>query len=140
MLTVELSNDLSVSEYLNLIDSVNWKKLTEEQVEKAIKNSMYVVKAIINGKTVGMGRLVGDFGCHGMLTDIVIDPRFQNKGIGSKIVLNIKEYITNYIKDGERFIIELCPTVGNRDFYIKCGFKYNPEKMDGMYLWIDKTK
>ena len=42
------------------------------------------------------------------------------------------------INNGERFMIEFCPTSGNRDFYIKCGFKYKPEVLDGMYLWIEK--
>jgi len=137
---IELSNNLSTLEYLELIKSVGWKSLTEEQVNRTLQNSMYVVKATINNEDVGMGRLVGDFGCHGMLTDIVINPKYQGKGIGTKIVLDIKEYANDFVKENERFIIELCPTTGNRDFYIKCGFKYKPENMDGMYLWIDKTK
>lgn len=138
MTDVKLSNGLSPKEYLGLIDAVGWKRLTEEQVERAIKNSMYVVKATVNDEVIGMGRLVGDFGCHAMLTDIVVDPRYQNRGIGNKIVLDIKEYITNYVGAGERFIIELCPTAGRKDFYTECGFKYKPENMDGMYLWVEK--
>jgi GNAT superfamily N-acetyltransferase len=135
---IKLQNGLKVSEYLELISSIGWKSLTEEQVKIAIDKSMYVVKAVVNNKTVAMGRLVGDFGCHGMLTDIVVHPDFQGKGIGTKIVLNIKNYLNDYVKKGEKFIIELCPTSGKRNFYIKCGFKYKPENMDGMYLWIEK--
>ena len=135
---IKLQNDLKASEYLELVSSIGWKNPTEEQVRTAIDKSMYVVKAIINDKTVAMGRLVGDFGCHAMLTDIIVHPDYQGKGIGIKIVLNIKDYLDNYIKKGERFLVELCPTTGKRDFYIKCGFKYKPENMDGMYLWIEK--
>ena len=39
---------------------------------------------------------------------------------------------------GEKMQIELTPTAGNENFYIKAGFKYNPEKITGMYLWIKK--
>ena len=138
MNNVELVNELSASEHTELIELVGWRSYSKERVEQAIKNSMYVVKAVVNGKTVGMGRLVGDFGCHGFLTDIIVNPEYQGMGIGKKIVLNIKEYIFNYINSGERFMIEFCPTAGNRDFYIKCGFKYKPEVLDGMYLWIEK--
>jgi GNAT superfamily N-acetyltransferase len=135
---IKLSTDLTVDEYSKLVDSVGWKKIGDKQIEKALKNSMYVVKAIVNAKTVGMGRLIGDFACRGMITDIVINPDYQNQGIGKEIVLNIKEYIANYIDKGEKFLIELCPTVGKRNFYINCGFKYKPEITDGMYLWIEK--
>lgn len=34
--------------------------------------------------------------------------------------------------------IELTPTAGNETFYEKSGFKYNPDKITGMYLWIKK--
>ena len=135
---VKLINELSAAEHSELIFLMGWKAISEKRTKQAIENSMYVVKAVINGKTVGMGRLVGDFGCHGLLTDIIVHPDYQGKGIGTKIVLNIKEYIYNYIDSGERFLIELCPTAGKRDFYLKCGFKYKPEMMDGMYLWVEK--
>jgi N-acetylglutamate synthase-like GNAT family acetyltransferase len=133
-----LSNDLKISEYSDLILTVGWKRLSDEQIEKAIKNSMYVVKASIDGKTVGMGRLVGDHSSHGMLTGIIVHPDYRKNGIGKMIVLNIKDYVYNMIKEGEQFMIELCPVTGTRDFYIDCGFKHKPEMMDGMYLWIKK--
>lgn len=135
---IELKNDLTPGEYLKLIEAINWKSLNEEQVHRAINNSMYVVKAVVCGETIGMGRLVGDFSIHGMLTDIIIHPKYQGQGIGKMIVLDIKKYVTDYIKEGERFLIELCPTSGKRKFYTDCGFKYKPENMDGMYLWIEK--
>lgn len=34
--------------------------------------------------------------------------------------------------------IELTPTAGKEVFYEKAGFKYKPEKITGMYLWIKK--
>ena len=34
--------------------------------------------------------------------------------------------------------IELTPTSGNKIFRAKAGFKYKPDKITGMYLWIKK--
>ncbi len=34
--------------------------------------------------------------------------------------------------------IELTPTAGNEGFYQKAGFKYKPDVITGMYLWIKK--
>ena len=46
---------------------------------------MYIVKATINDKIVGMGRVVGDSSIVCLLTDICVKPEFQNLGIGLKI-------------------------------------------------------
>jgi hypothetical protein len=52
------------------------------------------------------------------------------------MVKNILEYVKDSLKEGEKFQIELLPTTGNREFYLKLGFKYKPENMDGVYIWI----
>ena len=54
---------------------------------------------------------------------------------------NNKEYREGYedgVKEGEKMQIELTPTAGNEAFYQKAGFKYNPDIITGMYLWIKK--
>jgi len=137
-MNITINNNLLASEYLELVNAVGWKNLKVEQVEKGLNNSMFKFKAVINGKTVGMARLVGDFGCHGMLTDVVVHPNYQGKGIGKKLVMEIIKSINNMLTPGDKFLVELLPSAGKRDFYIKLGFKYKPEKMDGMYLWFEK--
>ena len=46
--------------------------------------------------------------------------------------------IEDGVKDGEKMQIELTPTAGNEVFYQKAGFKYKPDVITGMYLWIKK--
>lgn len=135
---ITISTDLVASEYLELVNAIGWKNLKTEQVERGLNNSMFKYKAVINGKTVGMARLVGDFGCHGMLTDVVVHPDYQGKGIGKKLVMEIMKSINDMLTPGDKFLVELLPCAGKRDFYIKLGFKYKPENMDGMYLWFEK--
>ena len=43
-----------------------------------------------------------------------------------------------YYVYGKKMQIELTPTAGNEAFYAKAGFKYRPDKITGMYLWIKK--
>ena len=50
----------------------------------------------------------------------------------------LKNLIEEGVKVGEKMQIELTPTAGNEPFYEKAGFKYNPDKITGMYLWIKK--
>ena len=135
---VKLEYTISVDEFLEMVESVGWNTYSEEQVVRALENTMYMVKATLDGKLVGIGRVVGDYSIVSMLTDVCVKPEFQGKGIGAKIVNELKHLIEVNIKDGEKMQIELTPTAGNESFYQKLGFKYKPEKITGMYLWIKK--
>lgn len=135
---VELDYSISVDEFLEMVESVGWKTYSKLQVEKALKNTMYMVKATVNGKLAGMGRVVGDDSIVCILTDICIKPNFQGYGIGLKITNELKKLIETNVDKGEKMQIELTPTAGNEPFYEKAGFKYKPAKITGMYLWIEK--
>lgn len=137
-MNIKLENNISPEEFLEVIKSIGWKTYSKEQISKALKNTMYIVKATIDNKIVGMGRVIGDKSIACMLSDICVKPEFQGKGIGLKIVLELKRLIEQNINDGEKMLVELTPTAGNEEFYKKAGFKYKPEKITGMYLWVEK--
>ena len=135
---IKLEYTISTNEFLEVVDSVGWKTYSEEQVNKALKNTMYMVKATVDGELAGIGRVVGDFSIVCMLSDICVKPEFQGKGIGLKIVNELKRLIEDGVKKGEKMQIELTPTAGNEEFYKRAGFKYKPDVITGMYLWIKK--
>lgn len=137
-MNIELDYNIASDEFLEMVESVGWKTYSKEQIEKALKNTMYMVKATVNGKLAGIGRVVGDYSIVCMLTDICVKPEFQGQGIGLKITSELKRLIETHVNEGEKMQIELTPTAGNEKFYEKAGFKYNPEKITGMYLWIKK--
>lgn len=135
---IRLDYSISTDEFIEMVKSVGWKEYTKEQVEKALRNTMYMVKATVDGKLAGMGRVVGDYSIVCMLSDICVKQEFQGIGVGLKITTELKRLIENGVKVGEKMQIELTPTAGNEGFYEKAGFKYKPEKITGMYLWIKK--
>lgn len=135
---IRLDYSISTDEFIEMVKSVGWKEYTKEQVKKALRNTMYMVKATVDGKLAGMGRVVGDYSIVCMLSDICVKPEFQKIGVGLKITTELKRLIENGVKAGEKMQIELTPTAGNEGFYEKAGFKYKPEKITGMYLWIKK--
>jgi GNAT superfamily N-acetyltransferase len=137
-MNIHLDYSFSTNEFLEMVKSVGWKTYSKLQVEKALKNTMYMVKATVDGKLAGIGRVVGDYSIVCILTDICVKPEFQGHGIGLKITTELKRLIENNIAEGEKMQIELTPTAGNETFYEKAGFKYNPDKITGMYLWIKK--
>ena len=135
---VKLDYSITVDEFLEMVESVGWKTYTREQIEKALQNTMYMVKATVNGKLAGIGRVVGDYSIVCMLTDICVKPKAQRKGIGFKIVNELKRMIEEGVEEENKMQIELTPTAGNEEFYKKAGFKYKPDVITGMYLWIKK--
>lgn len=135
---LKLSYSFSSDEFLEMVESVGWKTYSKAQIEKALENTMYMVKATVNGQLAGIGRVVGDYSIVCMLTDICVKPKFQGKGVGSAIVKELKKLIEENVSSGEKIQIELTPTSGNESFYQKAGFKYKPDVITGMYLWIKK--
>ena len=99
---VKLDYSITVDEFLEMVESVGWKSYTREQIEKALQNTMYMVKATVNGKLAGIGRVVGDYSIVCILTDICVKPEFQCQGIGLKITSELKKLIEDNVSDGEK--------------------------------------
>ena len=137
-MNIKIYHELTNKDFLEVIEAVGFKTYSDEQVTKALKNTMYMVKVMVNDKLAGIGRVIGDYSIICCLTDICVKPEFQKKGIGQIIVKELKKMIEDGVKEGEKMQIELTPTAGNEAFYQKAGFKYNPDIITGMYLWIKK--
>lgn len=137
-MNIKLEYSITADEFLEMIKFVGWKIYSNEQVKKALKNTMYMVKITENDKIIGMGRVVGDYSIVCVLTDICVKPKYQGKGIGLRIVNELKKLIEMGVKEGEKMQIGLTPTAGNEEFYKKAGFKYKPDVITGMYLWVKK--
>ena len=90
-MNIKLNYSFTADEFLEIINSVGWKAYTKEQINKALDNTMYMVKASVDGKLAGIGRVVGDYSIVCMLSDICVKPEFQNHGIGLKIVNELKK-------------------------------------------------
>ena len=137
-MNLKLEYSISINEFMEMVESVGWKTYSKEQISKALNNTMYMVKVLVDNKLAGIGRVVGDYSIVCMLTDICVKPEYRGNGIGLKIVNELKRLIENGVKEGEKMQIELTPTAGNEEFYKKAGFKYKPDVITGMYLWIKK--
>ncbi len=130
---------ISVADYKNLLIDCGWKILSDKQLQKSLDNSMVVISAYDSNLAVGMARIVGDFSTHGLLVDVMVLKEYRHLGVGRTLISMIINNIKASLDDGEEFLVELLPASGKREFYQKCGFKYKPEDMDGMYLWIKNT-
>lgn len=131
-------NNLIYEEYLEMINSVDWKCPSKRLLEKSLKNSM-TVKYIQNGNIVGMARLVTDNGYMALVSDVIVKPEYQGKHIGKKMINSLLNRVKDTLEDGKEMMIQLLAANGKVEFYEKFGFKVKKEVAEeGMYMWFKK--
>lgn len=117
--------------YWPLFLSTGWNSKYQAipaDLEKALKNSWFMVSAYEGERLVGFGRVVADIPLHAMIYDLIVDPHFQKQGIGSAILDRlVQKCLDHNIVD-----IQLFSAVGKKAFYEKHGFTARPEDGPGM--------
>lgn len=73
---------------LTLYNRVGWTAYTNNpiQLKQAIDQSMWVITVFDNDQLIGILRVVGDGISIVYVQDIVIDPSYQNQGLGSLLL------------------------------------------------------
>ena len=123
----ELVEDkLDIDTYLELRQSVNFRKLTRDQAKKGLSNSMYTLVAFKDGKAVGMGRIVGDGAIICYVQDLIIRPEVQGEGIGGLILETLKKFVIQEGYEGTTMMFDLMCAKGREEFYKKHGFIARP--------------
>lgn len=133
-------NTISVTDYNNLRVSAGWGPIPEKQAQAGIDNSTYKVAAIVDGRTVGMVRLITDGGCVNFIQDVVVLPEYQRQSIGMTMLQMVMDYIKDHLQTGEIAYVGLMAAMGKEDFYKKFGFEERPNDHHGagMTQWIRK--
>ena len=131
-------NNLTVEEYIDILNSVDWKIPSERLLKMSLKNGKST-KYVLNGKTIGMARMVTDGGYAGLIMDVIVKPEYQGNGYGKMLIEELLEYAKKQLLDDEEMMIQLLAAPGKQKFYSKFGFKVKKEVAeDGMYMWLKK--
>ena len=110
-------------EIIELYKAGGWWK--EQYSQKGIKPliqgsfAFAVVVDNLNGKTVGMGRIISDGTSDAYIQDLVVLPEYRKKGIGRKLV----ETLLNHCLSNDLIWIGLISEPGQEVFYKSLGFK-----------------
>lgn len=127
-------NVLTAEDFIRLKVSTGFMARPLDQVEKALRNGLFNVSVICDGKVVGMGRLVGDGAMYWYLQEIIVLPEYQGKGIGKIIVNRLIEHIKNTAIPDTCVEVGLTAVKGKEPFYEQFGFILGAS---GMKKWID---
>lgn len=113
----------SVEEYIKIRNSIGWKILQRDRIERGLNNSTYCVCAEDQGRIIGIGRIIGDGGTVFYIQDIMVESSYQKQKIGTLIMEKLMKYIDDNCIDGA--IIGLIAASELDNFYRKFGFTYN---------------
>lgn len=119
-------NELDLETYFELRKSVNWKVLSENQGKKAIENSLFTVCAYIDGRAVGMGRIVGDGVVIDYIQDLVVRPDCQGQGVGKVILDRLIKFVKDTKEPDTEIMLCLMCAKGREEFYKKFDFIARP--------------
>ena len=123
---VDSSAEINTDDIVRLLKMTYWaEKRSRETIEKSVRNSScYGIYADETKKLVGFARVISDYATTYYLCDVIIDPAFQHKGLGTALVSYI---VSKPELSGLRgFLI----TKNAHDLYRKFGF----EVIDGRVM------
>ncbi|MGN1375032.1 MAG: GNAT family N-acetyltransferase [Prevotella sp.] len=115
------TKDLDMNELQRLFLSVSWSSgKYPELLKSALANYGSVFTAWHNGKMVGLIGSMDDGIMTAYIHYLLVDPDYQGKGIGRKLIDMTKQYYEKYLR------IVLVAYENAIGFYQSCGFKdYN---------------
>ena len=129
--TIELKTSIQTKEFCRLRESVGFQKLTAEQAETVLSNTQILVNAVNNGRSVGIVRVLTDFVTDAYITDVIVSPDFQGKGLGKQLVNEALERLKEHSVEEVKLACSLYANPGKESFYANFDFQELPNDKYG---------
>jgi GNAT superfamily N-acetyltransferase len=101
-----------------------------EKARIAMENSLFAVSVYDGDKLIASGRVVGDGGVSYAVTDIMVDKKYQNQGIGEAVMEHIDKWFDDNT-DENAFIMLIANKPADK-LYSRHSFDYLADHRIGM--------
>ena len=119
----------SINEFLNLRNKIGWGELDFNLAKTSLNNSLFHVIVRDKSQLIGMGRIVGDGAMYFYIQDVIVDPSYQNSGVGSALMEQIESYLSVAAKKGST--IGLLAAKGKEAFFTRYSYILRPNNSLG---------
>lgn len=131
-------DQLTADDFIMLWGSVWGGAPTKEQVELALKHSLFCVSLHDGQRTVAMARMIGDMGLCCYIKDVIVHPDYQGKGLGRLLITELLSFVKAHGINGTDVFVELAAVPDKMPFYEKLGFDTNSAQRMKMSYHIDR--
>lgn len=107
---------------------------SEEAARRGLPNTLHAVIARFEGRTIAMGRVVGDGGAFFQIVDMAVEPAHQGQGIGKAIFAALVDWLRETAPDSA--YVSLVADGEARHLYAQFGFEPVMPASIGMALVI----
>ena len=130
----------TLEEYKEMRKAVNFIPLSDRIASNALNNAFHITCVRDCGRAVGMIRVLSDGSYANFITDVIVIPEYQRRGIGSELMRRTMEYMRSTMEDGDTIILYLMSASGKEPFYRQFGFRDRPNEVwgAGMSQWLTK--
>jgi ribosomal protein S18 acetylase RimI-like enzyme len=120
-ITYQVVQKIERDSLLDLYNNAGWTAYTDrpEELENAIKNSLYVLIAMDRDKLIGLIRIVGDGLTIVYIQDILVRKNYKRNNIGTKLMTQALERF----KDVRQKVLLTDDNNETRGFYESLGFE-----------------
>ena len=128
----------TVEEFESVVKSVGFRGHDDIAVEIALANTIFSICAEEEGRVVGVGRIIGDGAISLLLTNVMVRPSHQRRGIGSLIVKALCSEVERL--PYKNIVLEAVPQPGSALFYERLGFRASHNGTPGVVRWFNDER
>jgi GNAT superfamily N-acetyltransferase len=120
----------SVETYRRLRGAAGMSDRSVDAATRGLAGTLFAVQILVDGEAVGMGRVVGDGGCHFQVVDIAVLPTHQGQGLGRRIMTEIVTWLERSVPPSA--FVSLFADGTAHELYARFGFRPTAPNSTGM--------
>ena len=128
---LKINDDIDLVTYMDYRKMVNWPSMPEDEAKCSLDHSAIKISIVKDNETIGICRVVWDYGYTAYLADVIVDEKYRGQGIGKLLVNTALDRLKSKMKPGWKMKVVLVAAAGKEDFYKKFGFVSRPNDHEG---------
>ena len=133
-------NSITADEVNKLRRAVCFRQIDEAQIEAGLSGSALIVSAYEDSHAVGMARLIWDGGMTALITDLIVLPEHQKRGIEAEIIRQILSFLQKQLHPGFGIQVDVRAWGNQETLYRELGFEVSAQERRGVPMQICLTE